>query len=135
MKVVTKFFLFALVLLSAGVSAMASDQATIEAAKKEGSLMIYNSMTPADTAVSMPLDKYPSAEVKDTVVKRLLTKIFTGAGGRLRRLLSVTLRLTFSKRKISWPNMCPEVKYLPRFSIRKVTGRPLRGRKLATTHG
>jgi hypothetical protein len=51
MKVVTKFFLFALVLLSAGVSAMASDQATIEAAKKEGSLMIYNSMTPcADAA-------------------------------------------------------------------------------------
>jgi hypothetical protein len=43
MKVATKFFLLVLVLLSAGGSARASDQATIEAAKKEGSLMIYNS--------------------------------------------------------------------------------------------
>ena len=46
-KFVTMCLVLALVLAAASDLARASDQATIEAAKKEGTLMIYNSMTPS----------------------------------------------------------------------------------------
>ena len=59
-------FLLALVLFWASGSAKASDQATIEAAKKEGSLMIYNSMTPSQMQLIINAfnAKYPFIDVK-----------------------------------------------------------------------
>ena len=77
------FFLIALLLLLAGDSARASDPATIEAAKKEGGLMIYNSMTPSQMQLIINAfrAKYPFVEVKvyRAVGERLLTKILTEA--------------------------------------------------------
>src|SRR4029077_9370271 len=80
---ITPTFGFFLLLLLARGSATASDQATIEAAKKEGSLMIYNSMTPSQMQLIINAfrAKYPFVEVKvyRAVGERLLTKIFTEA--------------------------------------------------------
>src|SRR5262244_1824339 len=83
MKFATRLFFLPLLLSWAGVSAMASDPATIEAAKKEGSLMIYNSMTPSQMQLIINAfnAKYPFIDVKvyRAVGERLLTKIFTEA--------------------------------------------------------
>ena len=80
---VPRVFLLTLVLLSTGGLARGSDQATIEAAKKEGSLMIYNSMTPSQMQLIINAfnAKYPFIDVKvyRAVGERLLTKIFTEA--------------------------------------------------------
>src|SRR5262245_12754155 len=83
MKFATGLFFLPLLLSWAGVSATASDQATIEAAKKEGSLMIYNSMTPSQMQLIINAfnAKYPFIDVKvyRAVGERLLTKVFTEA--------------------------------------------------------
>src|ERR1051325_3661781 len=63
--------------------ARASDPATIEAARKEGSVMIYNSMTPSQMQLIINAfqAKYPFIQVKvyRAVGERLLTKILTEA--------------------------------------------------------
>ena len=83
MKLIHWSFLFVFISLSAHGSAGASDQATIEAARKEGSLMIYNSMTPSQMQLITTAfhAKYPFIEVKvyRAVGERLLTKILTEA--------------------------------------------------------
>src|SRR5262249_57633777 len=83
MKFATRFFFLPLLLSWAGVSATASDPATIEAAKKEGSLIIYNSMTPSQMQLIINAfnAKYPFIDVKvyRAVGERLLTRIFTEA--------------------------------------------------------
>lgn len=65
------------------IRALASDQATIEAARKEGSVVIYNSMTPSQMQLleNAFKAKYPFLEVKvfRAVGERLLTKIMTEA--------------------------------------------------------
>ena len=66
MKLINWFSLLVSVFLSAHGLARASDQATIEAARKEGSLMIYNSMTPSQMQLIINAfhAKYPFIEVK-----------------------------------------------------------------------
>ena len=83
MKLVTLCLRLIFALVAAGDLASASDPATIEAAKKEGTLMIYNSMTPSQMQLIINAfnAKYPFVEVKvyRAVGERLLTKIFTEA--------------------------------------------------------
>ena len=125
MKVATTFFWLALVLFSAGDSARASDQATIEAAKKEGSLMVYNSMTPSQMQLIINAfkAKYPFVEVKvyRAVGERLLTKIFTEAqAGRhdFDVLQSGDTQAYFLKKKnLLGKYMSPEAKYLPKIFV------------------
>ena len=125
MKFATSFLLFFLVLLSAVTSARASDPATIEAAKKEGSLMIYNSMTPSQMQLIINAfrAKYPFVEVKvyRAVGERLLTKIFTEAqAGRhdFDVLQSGDTQAYFLKKKnLLARYVSSEVKYLPRIFV------------------
>src|SRR5262249_43629655 len=128
MKFTTRFFLLSLVLLSAASSARASDPATIEAAKKEGSLMIYNSMTPSQMQLIINAfrAKYPFVEVKvyRAVGERLLTKIFTEAqAGRhdFDVLQSGDTQAYFLKKKnLLAKYVSPEVKNLTRSEERRV---------------
>jgi iron(III) transport system substrate-binding protein len=153
------FFLIALCLILAGASARASDQdselryttfrfgrlaaATIEAAKKEGSLMIYNSMTPSQMQLIINAfrARYPFVEVKvyRAVGERLLMKILTEAQAGRRDfdvLQSGDTQAYFLKKKnLLAKYVSPEVKYLPKIlSIRRVTGQPcIACRKLSAT--
>ena len=125
MKFATRFFFLPLLLSWAGVSATASDPATIEAAKKEGSLMIYNSMTPSQMQLIINAfnAKYPFIDVKvyRAVGERLLTKIFTEAqAGRhdFDVLQSGDTQAYFLKKKnLLGKYMSPEAKSLPKIFV------------------
>ena len=101
------------------------DQATIEAAKKEGSLMIYNSMTPSQMQLIINAfnAKYPFIDVKvyRAVGERLLTKIFTEAqAGRhdFDVLQSGDTQAYFLKKKnVLRKYMPPEAKFLPKIFV------------------
>ncbi|HUK40585.1 MAG TPA: extracellular solute-binding protein [Candidatus Acidoferrales bacterium] len=120
-----RYVLVALVVLSARGSVNASDQVMIEAAKKEGSLMIYNSMTPSQMQLIINAfrTKYPFIEVKvyRAVGERLLTKIFTEAqAGRhdFDILQSGDTQAYFLKKKnLLIKYVSSEVKYLPRIYV------------------
>jgi hypothetical protein len=75
--------LIVILALPFGQRALASDQATVEAARKEGTVVIYNSMTPSQMQLleNVFKAKYPFLEVKvfRAVGERLLTKIMTEA--------------------------------------------------------
>ena len=125
MKFATGLFFLPLLLLWAGVSARASDQATIEAAKKDGSLMIYNSMMPSQMQLIINAfnAKYPFIDVKvyRAVGERLLTKIFTEAqAGRhdFDVLQSGDTQAYFLKKKnLLGKYMSPEAKFLPKIFV------------------
>ena len=132
-SVASLVLLTALLLLLAGGSARASDQAMIEAAKKEGSLMIYNSMTPSQMQliINAFTTKYPFVEVKvyRAVGERLLTKILTEAQAGQHDfdvLQSGDTQAYFLKKKnLLAKYVSPEVKYLPQEFCR--SGRLLGG--------
>jgi iron(III) transport system substrate-binding protein len=125
MKFVTLCLRLIFALLAAGDLASASDPATIEAAKKEGSLMIYNSMTPSQMQLIINAfnAKYPFVEVKvyRAVGERLLTKIFTEAqAGRhdFDILQSGDTQAYFlKKRNLLARYVSSEVKYLPKIFV------------------
>jgi iron(III) transport system substrate-binding protein len=122
---ITPTFGFFLLLLLARGSATASDQAMIEAAKKEGSLMIYNSMTPSQMQLIINAfrAKYPFVEVKvyRAVGERLLTKILTEVqAGRndFDVFQSGDTQAYFLKKKnLLAKYVSPEVKYLPKIFV------------------
>ena len=124
-KFVPRVCLLALVLFWAGGAARASDQATIEGAKKEGSLMIYNSMTPSQMQLIINAfnAKYPFIDVKvyRAVGERLLTKIFTKAqAGRhdFDVLQSGDTQAYFLKKKnLLGKYMSPEAKFLQKIFV------------------
>ena len=125
MKFISWVSLFALVLLSAGGPAKANDQATIEAARKEGTLMIYNSMTPSQMQLITNAfrAKYPFIEVKvyRAVGERLLTKILTEAQAGQHDfdvLQSGDTQAYFLKKKnLLAKYVSTEVKYIPRIFV------------------
>src|SRR5215470_16808424 len=102
--------------------ALASDQATVEAAKKEGSIMIYNSMTPSQMQILQNAfkSKYPFIEVKvfRAVGERLLTKVITEAqAGRheFDVFQSGDTQAYFLKKKdLLMKYLSPEAKFLPK---------------------
>src|SRR5690349_15486995 len=125
MKFIIWFSLFAWTCLSVRGSARASDQATIEAARKEASLMIYNSMTPSQMQLITNAfrAKYPFIEVKvyRAVGERLLTKILTEAQAGQHDfdvLQSGDTQAYFLKKKnLLAKYVSTEVKYIPRIFV------------------
>jgi len=105
--------------------ARASDPATIEAARKEGNLMIYNSMTPSQMQLITNAfqAKYPFIQVKvyRAVGERLLTKILTEAqAGQhdIDILQSGDTQAYFLKKKnLLTKYVSPEMKYLPKILV------------------
>ncbi|HTN71329.1 MAG TPA: extracellular solute-binding protein [Methylomirabilota bacterium] len=100
----------------------ASDHTTVEAAKKEGSLMIYNSMTPGQMQILQDAfkAKYPFIDVKvfRAVGERLLTKALTEAqAGRYEFdvFQSGDTQAHFLKKKgLLMSYVSPEAKFLSR---------------------
>jgi len=125
MKFIIWFSLFAWTCLSVRGSARASDQATIEAARKEASLMIYNSMTPSQMQLITNAfrAKYPFIKVKvyRAVGERLLTKILTEAQAGQHDfdvLQSGDTQAYFLKKKnLLAKYVSTEVKYIPRIFV------------------
>lgn len=125
MKLINWFSSFILVFLSVHGLARASEQATIEAARKEGSLMIYNSMTPSQMQLIINAfhAKYPVIEVKvyRAVGERLLTKILTEAQAGQHDfdiLQSGDTQAYFLKKKnLLAKYVSPETKYLPKIFV------------------
>ena len=115
-------FLIVVALTWATKSASASDQTTIEAAKREGSLMIYNSMTPSQMQILQNAFKarYPFIEIKvfRAVGERLLTKVITEAqAGRheFDVFQSGDTQAYFLKKKdLLMKYLSPEAKFLPK---------------------
>jgi len=125
MKFIIRSFLILFVLAATVDLADANDPATVEAARKEGSLMIYNSMTPSQMQLIINAfnARYPFIEVKvyRAVGERLLTKIFTEAqAGRhdFDILQSGDTQAYFLKKKnLLARYVSPEVKYLPKIFV------------------
>jgi iron(III) transport system substrate-binding protein len=105
--------------------ALASDQATVEAARKEGTVVIYNSMTPSQMQLleNAFKAKYPFLEIKvyRAVGERLLTKIITEAqAGRheFDILQSGDTQAYFLKKKnLLARYVSPEAKFQPKHFV------------------
>jgi ABC-type thiamine transport system substrate-binding protein len=125
MKLINWSSLFVLVFLWAHGLARASDQVTIEAARKEGSLMIYNSMTPSQMQLIINAfhAKYPFIEIKvyRAVGERLLTKILTEAQAGQHDFDIVqsgdTQAYFLKKKNLLTRYVSPEMKYLPKIFV------------------
>lgn len=117
--------LFGLGPLLIATLAAASDPPMVEAAKKEGALMIYNSMTPGQMQIIVDAftAKYPFLDVKvfRAVGERLLTKVLTEAqAGRheFDVFQSGDTQAYFLKKKnLLSAYVSPESRYLPKIFV------------------